>query len=107
MHNVSNITKEEAYDQARKEFYALRQEEEIEARIAEEEARAVGGYFGKTRLHVGMELEDRQYERWKKWAETEIGRLKLAQSQAYTSFGDPEASAVDETASEEELKKIE
>ena len=32
MHNKPGITKSEAYDAARKEFYALRREEEIERR---------------------------------------------------------------------------
>lgn len=70
------LSKEKAYDIARKEFYALRHREDIERRIAVEEASMVGGYFGKTYMQVGMQLEDMQYERWKNWATDEIARLK-------------------------------
>ncbi|KJZ72716.1 hypothetical protein HIM_07908 [Hirsutella minnesotensis 3608] len=57
-----------AYDTARREFYRLRQLEEIEQRIAIEEARYVGAYFGKTKLEIGMLLEDKEFENWKIWA---------------------------------------
>ncbi|KAK5656274.1 hypothetical protein OQA88_5037 [Cercophora sp. LCS_1] len=70
------LTKEKAYDIARKEFYALRHREDIERRIAVEEASVVGGYFGKTYIQVGMQLEDMQYERWKSWATDEISRIQ-------------------------------
>ncbi|RDA94684.1 hypothetical protein CP533_2456 [Ophiocordyceps camponoti-saundersi (nom. inval.)] len=65
------MSENEAYDKARYEFYDLRMAEEIEHRIAIEEARYVGAYFGKSRLEIGMMLEDEEYERWKKWAEEE------------------------------------
>jgi len=106
MHNVAGITKEQAYDQARREFYRLRQEEEVEVRIAQEEARMVGAYFGKTRLQVGMDLEDQQFERWKQWAEAETARLDAERSQAYVSFGDEKSDpAADDLGGE--LEKIE
>ena len=57
-----------AYDKVRREFYRLRQEEEIERRLALEEAKYVGAYFGKSRVDVGMILEDHEYEHWKIWA---------------------------------------
>lgn len=57
-----------AYDTVRREFYRLRQEEEIEKRLALEEAKHVGAYFGKSRLDVGLLLEDHEYENWKVWA---------------------------------------
>ncbi|RYP34705.1 hypothetical protein DL767_004151 [Monosporascus sp. MG133] len=87
MHNLPGTTREQAYDMARREFYALRQEEEIERRIAKEEARMVGAYFGKGFLQVGMELEDQQYEAWKKWARKQIETVRAEQDAAYTSFG--------------------
>ncbi|KAK3304125.1 mitochondrial ribosomal protein S25, partial [Chaetomium strumarium] len=59
-----DMPKQQAYDVARKEFYKLRQQEEIERRIAVEEARHYGAYFGKNNLQVGMELEDQVYEHW-------------------------------------------
>ncbi|KAK6955438.1 mitochondrial ribosomal small subunit component [Daldinia eschscholtzii] len=88
MHNIPGITKEHAYDTVRKEFYALRQQEEVERRIAKEEAQMVGAYFGKSFLQVGMELEDQQYEQWKKWAGRQIEEVQQERDSAYTSFGD-------------------
>ncbi|ESZ97074.1 hypothetical protein SBOR_2504 [Sclerotinia borealis F-4128] len=74
----------EAYDIARKEFYALRHEEEIERRIAKEEAEYVGAYFHKGALEVGMELEDKSYEDWKAWAIKEIEAASLQRAGSYT-----------------------
>ncbi|KAG6040754.1 hypothetical protein E4U41_007194 [Claviceps citrina] len=65
---AEKMSRDKAYDTARREFYRLRQEEEIEKRVAVEEAKYVGGYFGKTRLDVGMQLEDQEFENWKVWA---------------------------------------
>lgn len=62
------MSRNKAYDVVRREFYRLRQEEEIEKRLALEEAKYVGAYFGKSRLDVGMLLEDHEYENWKVWA---------------------------------------
>ena len=86
MENIPGITEDVAYDQVRKEFYKLRQEEEIERRIAQEEARMVGAYFGQTFQQVGMQLEDQQFERWKRWATKEIEKIQGEQTAAYTSF---------------------
>ena len=94
------MTKQEAYDKARHEFYKLRQLEQMERRIAVEEARMVGGYFGKDLLHVGMELEDQAYENWKKWATAEIARQESARSSAYANVVDNSAL---EGAEEDEL----
>ena len=69
LHNVSDITPLQAYDQARREFYELRLQQDVERRVAKEEALATGAYFGKSTLQVGMELEDRAFERWKEWAQ--------------------------------------
>ncbi|KAI1139574.1 mitochondrial ribosomal protein [Hypoxylon sp. FL0543] len=105
MHNIPDMTKEKAYDLARKEFYALRQEEEVERRIAKEEAQYVGAYFGKSFLRVGMQLEDQQYEKWKRWAGKQIEAVRTEQDSAYTNFGNDEAEAddidVDEITAEE------
>ncbi|KAL1960218.1 hypothetical protein VTO42DRAFT_8761 [Malbranchea cinnamomea] len=71
LHTVPDITKQEAYDVARKEFYQLRHQEDIERRVAQEEAKAAGAYFGPSLLEIGMELENQEYERWKEWSERE------------------------------------
>jgi small subunit ribosomal protein S23 len=81
------MTNAQAYDVARKEFYALRQEEEVERRVAKEEALAVGAYFGKSALEVGMELEDKTYEAWKEWATKEVEAIERQRDAAYTGVG--------------------
>lgn len=99
--NHGGLSKNEAYDVARKEFYALRHEEEVERRVAKEEALWVGASFGKGMLEVGMELEDKAYEGWKEWAELEIQAMERRRDAAYTGVGtknaDDESSALDET----------
>ncbi|KAK4242203.1 mitochondrial ribosomal protein S25 [Achaetomium macrosporum] len=87
---AKGMSKQQAYDVARKEFYKLRQQEEIERRIAVEEARHYGAYFGKTNLQVGMELEDQVYEHWKKWATDQIAKLEAERSAAYVNVVDVE-----------------
>ncbi|KAJ5232451.1 37S ribosomal protein S25 [Penicillium chermesinum] len=71
LNNVPDMTKSAAYDIARREFYRLRLQEDIERRIAAEEAEATGAQFGPSMLEVGMELENKQYELWKDWAKNE------------------------------------
>ncbi|PHH72987.1 hypothetical protein CDD80_4108 [Ophiocordyceps camponoti-rufipedis] len=70
-------SQDQAYDEARYEFYFLRQAEQIEQRIAVEEARHVGAYFGKSRLEIGMQLENEEFERWKAWAIRENNLIEL------------------------------
>ncbi|KAJ2906967.1 hypothetical protein MKZ38_009830 [Zalerion maritima] len=66
-----------AYDMARKEFYALRQREEVEVRIQREESRMVGGTFGHSQLEAGEMLEDRAYATWVKWARKNVENIKV------------------------------
>lgn len=79
----------QAYDTARREFYKLRQAEEIEKRVALEEARHVGAYFGLNRGDVARRLEDREFENWKVWAEKENRIVEVAESQAIDTFDVP------------------
>ena len=44
----------------------------MQRRVAKEEALATGAYFGKSTLQVGMELEDKSFQRWKEWADKEV-----------------------------------
>lgn len=94
----ANMSRQQAYDTARKEFYKLRHQEDVERRIAREEAMMYGAYFGKTTLQVGMELEDKQFEDWKRWAQEETVKMELVRNQAYTSFGDSELEPEEEAA---------
>lgn len=85
--HVTQLSKDEAYDIVRKEFYTIRQQEQITKRVAIEEARMVGGYFGKNRLEVGMMLEDETYDRWRSWANKQIGKAEAKKGSAYQNFG--------------------
>ncbi|PQE26169.1 37S ribosomal Rsm25 protein [Rutstroemia sp. NJR-2017a BBW] len=104
MHNVPGMTSNRAYDIARKEFYYFRQAEEIERRVAKEEALSTGAYFGKGVLEVGMELEDQAHEAWKKWAFEQLEAIKLQKAGAYTGVGTGEDEAVDTDAAPEEAE---
>lgn len=101
MHNVEGMTQEKAYDIVRREFYALRHVEDIERRIAREEALKVGAYFGKSAIEVSMGLEDEQFENWKKWAGKQIDNVQAEQDSAYTNFGAVEESEGDDLDAEE------
>ncbi|ATY62980.1 37S ribosomal protein Rsm25 [Cordyceps militaris CM01] len=86
---AGQMTQNKAYDTARHEFYKLRQAEEIERRVALEEARHVGAYFGKTRGDVGMMLEDHEFENWKVWAGKETAARQAREASEVETF-DPE-----------------
>jgi len=105
-----NMNKELAYDIARKEFYYYRHIEDVERRVAREEAMSVGAYFGKGPLEVSMELEDNVVEHWKKWALRQAEMDSQRRSSAYTGNED-EVDMMDPNAEEElleaELKELE
>lgn len=95
------MSKNQAYDMARKEFYALRHEEEVERRVAKEEALWTGAYFGKGFLEISDELENKTYEGWKAWAIKEVETMERQKDAAYTGVGaeeEPEAEALEEAA---------
>lgn len=81
------FSKAKAYDQARKEFYELRHVEEVEQRVAREEALSTGATFGKSALEVGMELENKTFEQWKEWAQVQVTLQEQTRSAAYTGLG--------------------
>lgn len=90
MNNVPDISKSEAYDVARREFYRLRLQEDIERRVAAEEAEATGAVFGPTQLEIGMELENQEFEHWKEWAKLEA---QLQNQRAASFSGAPNPGA--------------
>ena len=68
LETVPKITIPQAYDIARKEFYALRRREERRDRIAAEEARHMGARFGKSQIQIAVGIENGMYNDWEKWA---------------------------------------
>jgi small subunit ribosomal protein S23 len=83
LHNVPDITENQAYDVARKEFYAHRLREDIERRVSVEEAEAVGADFGKSLNQRSIELESKMYDDWERWSrETVLGNIQ--KSAAFT-----------------------
>lgn len=90
-----NMPETKAYDITRHEFYRHRQAEEIEKRIAVEEARHVGAYFGKSRIDVGHILENREFENWKIWAGKETEKLESRRNSEIESFGAEDDEDVD------------
>ncbi|KAF7713194.1 Uncharacterized protein PECH_001692 [Penicillium ucsense] len=97
LNNVPDMTKSNAYDIARREFYRLRLQEDIQRRVAAEEAEATGAQFGPSYLEVGMELENQQYEKWKAWAKTQA---QLFDQRAAALSGAPEV-ALEQQSQEE------
>lgn len=98
------MEKMQAYDKARKEFYDLRMQEDIERRIAIEEARATGAHFGKGYMDIGIELEAKALADWKEKA-IELLTLKAGQKAAFsggTEVEDEPVAAPAEDATEEE-----
>jgi small subunit ribosomal protein S23 len=93
-------SKPRAYDEARREFYKHRHLEDIRRRVAKEEALHVGAYFGKGPLEIGMELEDKSFENWKRWAAQQIEDEQQMRAQL---FSGPQTG---EEASPEALEEV-
>lgn len=75
-----NLTKDEAYEQARREFYEERLREDVERRVAKEEATSTGAYFGKTMIGIGNDLEDQQFDKFRAWAEKTVTEQEQSRS---------------------------
>ncbi|KAI5194265.1 hypothetical protein E4T39_08704 [Aureobasidium subglaciale] len=100
-------TKLGAYDKARKEFYEIRHAQEIERRVAREEALWTGAEFGPSPLDIGMQLEDQKYEEWREWAAKEILAIKQlngSSSNARDQDGPLDVEADDVSAALDELE---
>lgn len=66
-----------AYDQARNEFYRLRMREEVQLKVAAEEARMFGAVFGQSYIDFGVEQEQAVIDEWMVEA-TEASKAKRA-----------------------------
>lgn len=85
MHDSSRpLSRSAAYDKARKEFYRLRLKQDIERRVSQEEATSTGAYFGKSALEIGQELEDKNFEDWKVWAEGQVVEAEQKKASLYS-----------------------
>lgn len=106
----SPYPKSAAYDLARKEFYTLRHQQDLQRRVAREEALFTGAEFGPDPLEVGMRLEDKSFEGWKAWATKEVMVQKQLAGAAYTGTeldeGDAAAAAAEAVEDVEEMDEV-
>ena len=80
------LPKEDAYDQARREFYGERMREDIERRVAKEEATHTGAYFGRTMLGIGNEIEDETFEKFRTLAEKNITETEQTRAAVFSGI---------------------
>ena len=101
-----SMSKPMAYDTARREFYRHRHLEDIRRRVAKEEALHVGAYFAKGPLEIGMELEDRTWEGWKRWARGQIDDEEAARAQLFSGVQSNEAEDMDADEFDAALEEV-
>lgn len=61
---------------------------------------STGAYFGKSAMEIGMELEDKEYERWKEWAMKEVTLLEQRQAAMYTGGAESSEPEVESNSAE-------
>lgn len=108
LHSVPDITESQAYDIARKEFYAHRLREDIERRVAAEEAQAVGANFGKTLNQKSIEIENQMYDDWERWSRQTIME-NMQRSAAFTGQqveSDSDTEGIGDIAEQEADRRI-
>jgi small subunit ribosomal protein S23 len=94
LRTVPQITIDQAYDKARKEFYDIRRQEDIERRISAEEAEATGAYFGPSILQWSMQIENKQYDDWEEWSRKTV----VEQMQRNAAFAGDTPNVEDDVA---------
>ena len=72
LENTPDITREESYDIARREFYILRRQQATRRRVAKEESLHMGATPEVGPLTWGMKVENKQYDDWERWARGQI-----------------------------------
>ena len=90
------MSRKEAYDQARKEFYAFRHREDIQRIVTREEALLTGAFFGSSQIDIGAQLEGAAYDDWKQWAQEESLRKRQEAAAMYTDLESEKSSASSE-----------
>jgi small subunit ribosomal protein S23 len=117
-HPSPKLSKHHAYDIARSEFYAHRHLQDMERRIAVEEAKHTGAYFMPGPNAIAEPLEDAQFEKWKMWAASRVAGIKNQRMAGYSGSeveeGEEEradalavAEEMDEAGKEEEGDVVE
>jgi hypothetical protein len=102
----AKTVEELAYDQARKEFYQIRLEQDVERQVAREEALHYGSYFETSANEKSLKFEDDAFEDWKTWALQDIEAFKHKNASMFSGGGagidpeDEETAPVLEAASE-------
>ncbi|KPI42615.1 37S ribosomal protein S25, mitochondrial [Cyphellophora attinorum] len=94
LQNTPDITVPEAYDIARKEFYAIRRRQQIGQRIAAEEAENNGVDYGPSSMSKGMGKEAEVFDEWMVWAEKENMAIMQRQASFAGQQPAPEMQAV-------------
>lgn len=93
--------RERAYDKARKEFYQLRLQQDVERHVAKEEALHYGAYFDAGEIERSLEKEDAAYEDWKKWAFAQVEKDRHKQAGSL-----PGAATTDEDIQSQEEEVV-
>ncbi|KAK5082643.1 mitochondrial ribosomal small subunit component [Lithohypha guttulata] len=83
LHTVPDITTEQAYDIARREFYSLRRQEATRLRIAKEEMLHMGATPEKGVLQWSMQIENKHYNDWEAWAKGQVSE-QIQRSAAFS-----------------------
>lgn len=90
-----------AYDQARKEFYQLRLDQDVEREVAKEEAQHLGTHeeelfiynnIGQSQIERNLKLEDDALEDWRNWAIKDIQDQKNKAASMFAGSMEEEAT---------------
>ena len=88
-----NLSTSAAYDIARKEFYAVRLEQDIQKRVAAEEALSVGAIFDTPYFDIMFEREGQVLREWRNKASQDLAIRKHRRNAAYSSTAAAEDAA--------------
>ena len=70
------------------------------------EALHVGAYFGKGPMEIGMELEDKSWENWKKWARSQIDNEEAARAQLFSGNQSTESATMSSEEFDAALEEV-
>lgn len=97
---------ERAYDKARKEFYDVRQRQDIERQVAKEEAIHYGAYFDVGEIERSLKEEDKQFAAWKEFAKKDVEMAAHQQAGAYRGNNPSEIAEAIAVSSEAEAEQV-